>query len=1146
MEQVSYLKKTRTLPGIVRRSSARPRDSYLPKLDTEVVPDLSVASSPGIQTSASTPTLTGKRNSLARSLRSLGLGSPISSPTASSTSVFATSDGESVSPLPRTLRKQRTVSIDYGGSQLGRRESSRSIFTTSAGSHETTSVSQSSTNSIDGRIQWDLQQVKGVFKIIIEQHFLRSKSAYVIVTNDYIIKVKDIANVRALFPSLPADMLPSGPTPASKAERATNLDVSQLIPIESLVSASRAESSRPYFGIELWWKSTYSLAAFGACQFFAEDPTTRDLMLDSVHMAVREKDDAHFGVPRVAHEVEEKICEISRREEPDYPLLQPEMFPVGIRLADNAKWAENESFYFAIGVNLCYFIKAARPADNKGLITTYAKYGIMNLECANGCWAPREDRFELRFRKPLEAKPTYLHISSRFSHHILQTLLKADETLRPCWPSSLRRTQVFRVDRLPHSRVDVDVATGTSTEFGGLHRTHKAFCAAYDCQPVGWEMRLDGGYGPELRVLPPRGARTSYEPLELIALLRSVRYNRFIGSVSFRGVSLKPLWDKFDSSRPESVAYMSPDENIISSTLCKHVQKGSVLSQEIHALAFCLPSLRQIDLTDTLSDLPRSPHKDPNLGILFPIINLIGAGLTACNRILVTGCSLGSGDVAALVSGLYQRNSGDSGLPFAAELKALEVSRCSLSSHDLTAIVEALTVQSRSLELLDISQNLGRISPGTISKFIDSMADLRSLNISDAVIGQDETNLLSYESLEGFKSIERINISGYKMSLDTEKALLAFLEMKAIDQRQKGGFSIASRGLERIQLDSCGIDGHQAARIINAASGLQGLHIHLNGNPIDQGVEDFASAIAFCSEGSFGLHLDMIEFNRVEGYVRLVQAITVSKRFIYVSLAGTAPPPLPSAVCTPAVSDALEQLFALNSSIRVLDLSGYAGKLDEGQLGRGFGRAFRGLGRNDTMRSLVLRNQNLSTEVGDLGLGIQENRALRRLDIGGSEINLTALLFLRRSLKSNRTIVQLPFGREEQDRLLERAVHNVPEPARTVALSDLRLEVLKQAVGIQKIIVRNRKEAEMVDDGDQVAGILLGAEPDHGLDVDEQDEDGSPVLQYAARPLRRQSRRLISSLIEPEVFTSPYRLSDVEETIAGAGSNMDMSQARRF
>ncbi|KAI6269838.1 hypothetical protein MCOR03_001757 [Pyricularia oryzae] len=1144
MEQASYLKKTRALPGIARRASAKPRDACLPKLDTDVVPDLSVASSPAIQTSASTPTLTGKRNSIARSLRSLGLGSPISSPTASSTSVFATSDGESVSPLPRTLRKHRTVSIDYGRSQLGRRESSRSIFTTSAGSHETTSVSQSSTNSIDGRIQWHLQQVQGVFKIIIEQHFLRSKSAYVIVTNNYIIKVKGIAEVHALFPSLPPDMLPGGPTPASKAERPANPEVSQLIPIESLVSASRAESSRPYFGIELWWKSTYSLAAFGACQFFAEDPTMRDLMLDSVHAAVRKKDDAHFGVPRVAHEVEEKICEISRREEPEYPLLRPEMFPVGIRLADNAKWAENESFYFAIGVNLCYFIKAARPADNKGLIATYAKYGIMNLECANGCWAPREDRFELRFRKPLEAKPTYLHVSSRFSHHILQTLLKADEALRPCWPSSLRRTQVFRVDKLPHSGVDVDVATGTSTEFGGLHRTHKAFCAAFDCQPVAWEMRLDGGFGPELRVLPPRDARPSYEPLELMALLRAIRYNRFIGSISLRGVSLRCLWDKFDSSRPESVAYMNPDETIISSNLCKHVQKGSVLSQEIHALALCLPSLTQIDLTDTLGDLPLSPHKDPDLGILFPIINLLSVGLTACNRILVAGCRLGSGDVAALVSGLDQRNSVDDGLQFGAELKALDVSRCSLSSGDLTAIVESLMIQSRSLELLDISQNMGRIFPGTISRFIEAMADLRSLNTSDAVIGQDETNLLSYESLGGFRSIERINISGYKMTLDTEKALIAFLEIKAIDQRQKGGFSIASRGLERIQLDSCGIDGHRAARIISAASGLQGLHIHLNGNPIDQGVEDLASAIAFCSEGSFGLHLDMIEFNRVEGYVRLLQAITVSKRFIYVSLAGTAPPPLPSAVCTPAVSDALEQLFALNNSIRVLDLSGYAGKLDEGQLGRGFGRAFRGLSRNGTMRTLILRNQNLSTEVGDLGLGIQENRALRRLDIRGSEINLTALLFLRRSLKSNRTIVQLPFGREQQDRLLERAVHNVPDPARTVALSDLRLEVSKQAVGIQKIIARNRKEAEMVDDGDQVAGILLGAEPDHGLDIDEQDEDGLSFLQYSARPLRRQSRCVISSLTEPEVFTNPYRLSDLEEAIASAGGSMDVSPAR--
>lgn len=1022
------------------------------------------------------------------------------------------------------------------------------MFTVGVGSHETTSVSQSSTNSIDGRIQWDIQTVKGVFKIMVEQNFMRSsKSAYVIVTDEYIIKVKGIADVRGLFPSLPPEKLPGDPAPASnKSERAVNPDVLQMTPIASLVSASRAESSRPYFGVELWWKSTHSLAAFGACQFFAEDPNLRDLLLDSIHAAVRGKEDANFGIPRVAHEVEDKICEICRREEPDYPSLQPEIFPVGIRLADNGKWAESESFYFAIGINLCYFVKVTRPADNRGLLTTHSKHGIMSLERASGCWAPREDRFELRFRKPFESKPTCLHMSSRFYHHILQILLKADETLRPCWPSSLRRSQIFRINQLPLSGDDVDVATGTSAEFAGLHRTHAAFCAAYDCQRINWEMRLDGNFGPELRILPPRNGACSYEALELLAILRAARYNRFIGSISFSSVSLKPLWNKFDGSRAESVAYMNQDEGIMSSTLCKHVQRGSILSQEVHALAFCLPSLKQIDFTDTLTDLSSSPNKVPDVGILFPIINLIAAGLTTCNRISVAGCRLGAGDVAALVSGLAQGDTSQDGFYTTGGLQALDVSRCSLSSHDLTNIVEALTVQSRSIELLDISQNTGRISSGTISRLVDAMTGLQSLNIADAVIGQDGSNLLSYESLGGFKSLEHINISGYKISMDTERALLGFLETKATEQRQQGGFSIATQGLERLQLNSCGIDGYRAARIINAASGLEGLHLYLNANPIEQGVEELGSAIAFCSEGSFGLHLDMIEFTKDEGYVRLVQAITASKRFIYVSLAGTAPSPLPSAVCADAVSDALEQLFAQNKSIRVLDLSGYAGKLDDGQLGRGFGRAFRGLGRNMAVRTLLLRNQNLSTEVGDLGLGLQENRALRRLDIGGSDINLTALLFLRRSLRSNRTIVHLPFGREQQRRLLDRAVHNVPEPARSVALADLEREVSKQALLIQKIIARNRKEGELLvdDDGDQVARILRAAAPDREQDWEdgnEEDEDGgSAVSPYmVARPLRRQSMRVVSSLIQPEAFTSPHRLTELEEGIASRGSNVD-------
>lgn len=1125
-------------------SRSHSRNNSLPQLDTSIewITPSPSPSPPKLGTSLSTPAITApRRRSIIRSIRALSITSPPLSRSPPVIAVSVPDAGElsiAASRSPRTLKKQRTASAGNIVSLLGRRESSRSDFNRGTCSQETTSVSQSSTNSIDGTIQWDLQTVKGVFKIIQEHQFRRNGFAYLVVTSDYVLKVKTTADVRGLFPNLPSDTCPVA-VPAG--ERSPNPEVLQMIPIASVVSASRAESSRPYFGLEIWWKSVHSLASFGACQFFAEDPDHRDLVLDSVHEAVRAKDDAHFGIPRVAHEIEEKLRDICRREEPDYSLLQPDIFPVGIRLADNVKWAENESYYFAVGVNLCYFAKVTRPSENKMLVVSYAKYGLMNLECVLGCWNPREDRLELRFRKPLEANPSYLHMSSRFYYQIIQTLLKADECLRPGWPSGLRRTQLFRIDDLPPLGENDIIAM--PDEFGSLHRTHKAFCAAYECGQVEWEIRLDAAYGPELRILPPK-AKHRYEPLELLAIMRAARYNHFIGSMSFRGVSLVPLWNKFDSDKLASVAYMNHDGTLLSSELCKPVQGGSILAQEIHALAFCIPSLRQMDFTDSLPNLPSLPHK-PDVQVLAPILNLLGAGLTNCNRVLLHGCPLGLGDVASLLSFLSRGDlEDDVPIHLVPGLQALDISRCSLCSQEMYLITEALSSQGHSLQLLDISQNTGRVAADVVTRFVDSMANLHILNLADAVVGPEYCALLSYESLMAFQNIQEINLSGYKLSMDTEQALIRFLEQRVAAARQpqqRGQSPPVSPGLRQIRLNDCSIDGFQAARILGAVSGLDGLHLHLGSNPLEQGIEELASAIALCSEGRIGLHLDMVEFRRDEAYVRLIQALTASKRFPFVSLVGTAPTPLPSATCTSAACDALEQLLAQNRSIRWLDLSGYVGKLDDGQLGRGFGRAFTGLRHNSSLRVLVVRNQNLSTEVGGLGSGVRDNTTLRRLDCSGSELNLTSLLFMRKAISDNcGSLVQFPFGAEQQKSLLDRALQNIPGVARASAGKDIQQEVQGAAAAIEAVLSRNRsrllpdqsvtpgeEESEADDDDNDLAdgearllSVMLDEEKATSW-TDEGTDDDALLLFGVKR--RRWNRRVSSADFMVEPFTSPYR-----------------------
>lgn len=78
---------------------------------------------------------------------------------------------------------------------------------------------------------------------------------------------------------------------------------------------------------------------------------------------------------------------------------------------------------------------------------------------------------------------------------------------------------------------------------------------------------------------------------------------------------------------------------------------GTLLHQEIHALAFCSESIRQIDFTNCFTEKNVCQHILPsgtNLGFLFPILNLLELGLTKCNRLLLSGNYLRSADVDGL------------------------------------------------------------------------------------------------------------------------------------------------------------------------------------------------------------------------------------------------------------------------------------------------------------------------------------------------------------------------------------------------------------------------------------------------------------------------------------------------------------------
>lgn len=230
--------------------------------------------------------------------------------------------------------------------------------------------------------------------------------------------------------------------------------------------------------------------------------------------------------------------------------------------------------------------------------------------------------------------------------------------------------------------------------------------------------------------------------------------------------------------------------------------------------------------------------------------------------------------------------------------------------------------------------------------------------------------------------------------------------------------------LRKIALNNCGINGREAARLIRALGQHTSAHLHISGNPLEDGIDDLCRAISQ-TPGPVGLHMDMVEFRHETNFVALIKALMVNKKIAFLSMAGTAPTPLAEAPCPAEVCEALEAFLAKNKSVRYLDLSGYSGKLDEGQLGQGAARSLRGLASNSTLTHLRIRNQNLHDDVGTLGSVIRQNSKLRMVDCQDNSWNLTSVQFLAKSLKLNKTIVEFPFEQTEYDRVWQRVVTDV-------------------------------------------------------------------------------------------------------------------------
>lgn len=294
----------------------------------------------------------------------------------------------SSSHLDPLSRRDSVISDDHGRSSLSTADS-LSVTTTASSSP----------------IDWKSQQVAGAAPLESDSHLLKTKTPYLVVTTDYLVKMKSRADAFALFPSLATD--------GSKREHITSHhhDPLLVIPVSSIVSVLVAESTRPSFGIEVWWKSPLSSPLFCRSEFFFSQPPEWHDQMGHITKATRanqQEDKDNNGSARQCQDVEAMLTKIHEAEEPKFGHRKPEIFPVVPRgrtrkeyipkMEDATKKPqEGAAFYLVVGTYLCHLVQVQKVKGGDPFCR-HKSYGLVTLEAFNAEGVSHEERFNIRFR----------------------------------------------------------------------------------------------------------------------------------------------------------------------------------------------------------------------------------------------------------------------------------------------------------------------------------------------------------------------------------------------------------------------------------------------------------------------------------------------------------------------------------------------------------------------------------------------------------------------------------------------------------------------------------------------------------------------------------------------------------------------------
>ncbi|KAF7558668.1 hypothetical protein G7046_g5497 [Stylonectria norvegica] len=835
----------------------------------------------------------------------------------------------------------------------------------------------------------------------VDVSLLKARAEYLVLTDQCLVKLGSVEAARAVFTQLSEPHAPirsntsSGHLSSNKSAAAADLRLE--IPLRSIVAVFCEEGSSPRFGIEVWWFSQWPRLAYSKTQLFFSLPKDRDDWLAEVQGACRLR---LRGIPinsiipdnlkaRINHIVDTTESAVGDAN------FQNLTFPVAKRTVglpqkgstSSAEEAQNfvdgSSFYVVIGPCMCYFLEVLKAEHNTSpgeLRVKAQSFGTVALTRFKASVASQEQRFVMSFRLPF-ARETRLELASTHYRRIIEAMTKVDRELKPMWPQHFQQA-IFDIKGLPPP---LQLTSGN--DLGGLERSLKAYCAAFHVQVPKWAIEWNTPSQATFRLLPPDGP--AYLPLQLLAVFRSLRYNSFFKALSFRGVDLSALAGRKDYSHyGDTVVQTSLNGQYITEEHHDLLVQAPILVQEIHALVFASESIRSIDLTSILgsrSSMTRQSRtqidyedlRKMSSEVLRPINLLLRQQLSYCHGLTLSGNPLASGDVEDLAKLLVLDH---------VCFKKLELASCGIGDSGLSKLWTGIYGQGATLQVLDTSENHGKVPFDVIRDSLSQLRALKKLNIAGNTRLNSDESLFDEVAINSW-ALEELDVSTITLNDATVDVLANYLS------------TVNSRHLKVLRLNHCELTGRQLARLFREMGQGRQMTVHINANRLDDGIEDLCQAIS-CGYGPWSLFVQMIEFALESNYIKLLRALTVNKTIECLSLAGSSTPDSASDTACQAVSE----FFSKNNTIRFLDISGFDAKLDEGRLGRGFSKALSGLRTNTRIEHLRVRSQMLNVNIGDLAEAISGNKALHTLDCEGNEFNLSNFRHLVRHLEDNTSI----------------------------------------------------------------------------------------------------------------------------------------------